>query len=56
MPPLARTIAEAILVLKADPARRAAMAKAGREAAGRYSPESYYHTLLAALRRWGRQD
>ena len=56
VPPLARTIAEAILVLKADPARRAAMAKAGREAAGRYSPEAYYHTLLAALRRWGRQD
>ena len=50
VPPLEKTIAEAILALKADPARAAAMAKAGREAAGRYSPEAYYHTLLAALK------
>ena len=50
VPPLENTIAEAILALKADPARAAAMAKAGREAAGRYSPEAYYHTLLAALK------
>lgn len=54
VPPLEKTIAEAILALKADPARAAAMAKAGREAAGRYSPEAYYHTLLAALKSWSR--
>ena len=52
VPPLADTIARAILALKADPARAAAMAKAGREAAGRYAPETYYHTLLAALEGW----
>ena len=54
VPPLEKTIAEAILALKADPARAAAMAKAGREAAGRYSPVAYYHTLLAALKGWSR--
>ena len=54
VPPLKKTIAEAILALKADPARAAAMAKAGREAAGRYSPEAYYRTLLAALQNWSR--
>lgn len=52
VPPLADTIARAILALKADPARAAAMAKAGREAAGRYAPETYYRTLLAALEGW----
>lgn len=56
VPPLENTIAEAILALKADPARAAAMAKAGREAAGRYSPEAYYHTLLAALKSWSRNQ
>ena len=52
VPPLEKTIAEAILTLKADPARAAAMAKAGREAAGRYAPASYYRTLLDALKGW----
>ena len=52
VPPLEKTIAEAILTLKADPARAAAMAKAGREAAGRYAPASYYRTLLDALEGW----
>lgn len=52
VPPLEKTIAEAILALKADPARAAAMAKAGREAAGRYAPASYYRTLLDALEGW----
>ena len=54
VPPLDKTIAGAILALKADPARAAAMAKAGRQAAGRYSPGGYYRTLLTALERWGR--
>ncbi len=54
VPPLENTIAEAILALKADPARAAAMAKAGRKAAGRYAPETYYRTLLAALQGWSR--
>ena len=49
-----KLIAEAILALKADPARAASMAKAGREAAGRYAPETYYRTLLAALQGWSR--
>ena len=52
VPPLEKTIAEAILTLTADPARAAAMAKAGREAAGRYAPASYYRTLLDALKGW----
>ncbi|WP_394963965.1 glycosyltransferase [Candidatus Allofournierella excrementigallinarum] len=56
VPPLENTIAEAILALKADPARAAAMAKAGRKAAGRYAPETYYRTLLAALQSWGRRE
>lgn len=54
VPPLDKTIAGAILALKADPARAAAMAKAGRQAAGRYSPGGYYRTLLTALERWDR--
>lgn len=56
VPPLENTIAEAILALKADPARAAAMAKAGRKAAGRYAPETYYRTLLAALQGWSRNQ
>ena len=51
-PPLANTIAAAILQLRADPARRAKMAQKGAAAALRYSAECYYKTLLAALAGW----
>ena len=52
VPPLEKTIAEAILALKADPARAAAMSAAGPAAAARCSPQAYYRTLLTALEGW----
>ena len=54
-PPLEKTIAEAILALKADPARAAAMSAAGPAAAARCSPQAYYRTLLTTLEGWRAQ-
>lgn len=47
--PLAEALAEALLALKNDSARRAEMAAAGIAAAARYSAARYYENTLAAL-------
>ena len=52
VPPLAQTLAQAILDLQADPTRRARMSRAGIAAAARFSAGQYYQNTLAALTGW----
>ena len=46
---LPQDLAAGITALRADPARRAAMAAAGAAAARQYSPENYYRDFVALV-------
>ena len=48
-PNLPQDLAAGITALRADPARRAAMAAAGAAAARQYSPENYYRDFVALV-------
>ena len=48
-PNLPQDLAAGITALRADPARRAAMAAAGAAAARQYSPEAYYRDFVALV-------
>ncbi len=52
VPPLAQTLARAILDLQADPARRRRMSLAGQAAAAPFSAAQYYQNIQAALAAW----